>query len=246
MGRVAPRGAPLDLAFVWRAALGDTPGSRRALPRHRSRQACAPAAAGAAGRGTAPPARRRTAAGRAAPAPAAWPLAGLSARFPDWRFSLGIEPVLLTQLREWPTATPAPTAPGRRPRWAPATRRRRTPRRSWPAWPGWPASDSGGDRGRPLCRRRPGPSRHSGVARRLRAGPAGQAGGRRRRMQPGASSLPGPSSPGLDLSSGSLGDYGAGVDRPRAGRRRGGRRPQRAGGQGHGGGAGCTTTRTIG
>ena len=30
-----------------------------------------------------------------------WPgWRGLSARFPDWRFSLGIEPVLLTQLRD--------------------------------------------------------------------------------------------------------------------------------------------------
>jgi molecular chaperone Hsp33 len=75
MGRVAPRGGSLDLAFVWRAELGIHTDPQGRVFDTVLQEACAT--------------------GGALPG-----LAGLSARFPDWRFSLGIEPVLLTQLRD--------------------------------------------------------------------------------------------------------------------------------------------------
>jgi hypothetical protein len=85
MGRVLPRTAPLDVAFVWRAELGihrDTAGRFFDTTLD---DACAPAAAGGASTG---------ADGSLAA------LAGLHTQFPDWQFSLGLEPVLLTQLRD--------------------------------------------------------------------------------------------------------------------------------------------------
>jgi hypothetical protein len=76
MGRIAARTSPLDLAFVWRAALGIHWDSTGRFVDDALAQACAPSAGALAA------------------------LSGLSSRFPDWRFSLGIEPVLLTQLRD--------------------------------------------------------------------------------------------------------------------------------------------------
>jgi hypothetical protein len=94
MGRVAARSSPLDLAFVWRAALGVHQGPDGSFFDTVLEQACAPAAAPAAP--------------GAAPATGATPevsgtlpdLLALPAKFPDWHFSLGVEPVLLTQLRD--------------------------------------------------------------------------------------------------------------------------------------------------
>ena len=75
MGRVATSAGSLDLAFVWRAELGI----------HRDPQ----------GRFFDKALQEACVSGGVLPG-----LAGLSARFPGWRFSLGIEPVLLTQLRD--------------------------------------------------------------------------------------------------------------------------------------------------
>ncbi len=75
MGRVAADAGSLDLAFVWRAELGIHKDPQGRFFDGVLQDACAP--------------------GGALPG-----LAGLSARFPDWRFSLGIEPVLLSQLRD--------------------------------------------------------------------------------------------------------------------------------------------------
>jgi hypothetical protein len=92
MGRVARRASPVDLAFVWRAALGIHQDSVGRFIDQTLEQACtAGAASGSA----------QSSAGAAPPVAGTLPaLAGLSSRFPGWRFSLGIEPVLLTQLRD--------------------------------------------------------------------------------------------------------------------------------------------------
>jgi hypothetical protein len=77
MGRVARRDDPLDLAFVWRAELGVHRDRTGAFFDRVLQDSCSPAE------------------------PSNLPaLAGLPARFPEWRFSLAIEPVLLTQLRD--------------------------------------------------------------------------------------------------------------------------------------------------
>lgn len=75
MGRVATRGRSLDVAFVWRAELGIHKDPEGRFFDGVVQQACA--------------------LGGGLPG-----LAGLSKRYPDWRFSLGIEPVLLSQLRD--------------------------------------------------------------------------------------------------------------------------------------------------
>ncbi len=75
MGRVVPRSSPLDLGFVWRMELGIHRDEQGRFFDSTLELACAP--------------------GAGLPA-----LAGLTSRYPDWRFSLGIEPVLLTQLRD--------------------------------------------------------------------------------------------------------------------------------------------------
>jgi hypothetical protein len=91
MGRIPTRTSPLDLAFVWRAALGIHRDSTGGFIDQTLEQACTPAASGSA----------QGSAGAAPSGAGSLPaLAGLSSRFPDWRFSLGIEPVLLTQLRD--------------------------------------------------------------------------------------------------------------------------------------------------
>lgn len=105
MGRVAARSAPLDLAFVWMAALGVHRSPDGSFFDAALEQACTPGSATASGE---PAASTGDAAGDAVPeAEAAPPASGnlpallaLPGRFPDWRFSLGIEPVLLTQLRD--------------------------------------------------------------------------------------------------------------------------------------------------
>jgi hypothetical protein len=81
MGRVAVRSQPLDVAFVWRAALGVHRGAGGTFFDTALEQACNPSAED--------------------------PFAGdllalivLRDTFPDWHFSLGIEPVLLAQLRD--------------------------------------------------------------------------------------------------------------------------------------------------
>jgi len=79
MGRIAARTSPLDLAFVWRAVLGIHRDSTGRFVDDVVAEACAAEPAGA---GT------------------LLALSGLSSRFPEWRFSLGLEPVLLTQLRD--------------------------------------------------------------------------------------------------------------------------------------------------
>jgi hypothetical protein len=75
MGRVATRSSALDLAFVWRAELGIHRDPQGRFIDNALEEACADGG----------------------PLPA---VAGLGARFPDLRFSLGVEPVLLTQLRD--------------------------------------------------------------------------------------------------------------------------------------------------
>ena len=75
MGRVSTLADSLDLAFVWRAELGIHKDPQGRFFDKALQEACG---SGGVLQG----------------------LAGLSARFPDWRFSLGIEPVLLTQLRD--------------------------------------------------------------------------------------------------------------------------------------------------
>ena len=100
MGRVAIRAVPLDLAFVWRAALGVHRGPDGSFFDAVLEQACAPGAATA----STVPAQSGEAAAEAGVASAASgnlpALLALPGRFPEWRFSLGIEPVLLTQLRD--------------------------------------------------------------------------------------------------------------------------------------------------
>ena len=101
MGRVAARTAPLDLAFVWRAALGVHRGPDGSFFDAALEQACAPNAAAESSDAAAQT-------GNPAEETAALPatsgnlpaLLALPAKFPDWRFSLGVEPVLLTQLRD--------------------------------------------------------------------------------------------------------------------------------------------------
>ncbi len=77
MGRVAPREDPLDLAFVWRAELGVHRDRAGVFFDRVLEQACSSADSGDL-----------------------LALAGLAARFPQWRFGLALEPVLLTQLRD--------------------------------------------------------------------------------------------------------------------------------------------------
>lgn len=77
MGRVASREDPLDLAFVWRAELGVHRDRAGVFFDRVLEQACSTTDPG--------------------DLPA---LAGLAGRFPEWRFSLAIEPVLLAQLRD--------------------------------------------------------------------------------------------------------------------------------------------------
>ena len=102
MGRIAPRASTLDLAFVWRASLGIHRDSAGRFIDDTLEQACAAAVAADASASVGAPAS--DGAPGAAPTASAFGtlsgLAGLSARFPDWRFSLGVEPVLLTQLRD--------------------------------------------------------------------------------------------------------------------------------------------------
>ena len=104
MGRVAARTSTLDLAFVWRASLGIHRDSAGRFIDDVLEQACAPSAAGPADASSAAAGATSGAEPSAAGSPATTGvlpgLAGLSGRFPDWRFSLGIEPVLLTQLRD--------------------------------------------------------------------------------------------------------------------------------------------------
>jgi hypothetical protein len=98
MGRVPARTTPLDLAFVWRAELGIHRDAAGRFIDTTLDAACAPAAAGS-GEGAGSDGSGDGAAS-AAPAGGLVSLAGLSTRFPTWQFSLGVEPVLLTQLRD--------------------------------------------------------------------------------------------------------------------------------------------------
>ena len=108
MGRVATRSAPLDLAFVWRAALGVHRGPDGSFFDAALEQACAPGAAlgftSPAAQSGDPAAQAGDPAAQAAVAPAASgnlpALLALPGTFPEWRFSLGVEPVLLGQLRD--------------------------------------------------------------------------------------------------------------------------------------------------
>ena len=75
MGRVASTSSPLDLAFVWRAELGIHRDADGRFMDTAIAEACA------------------------ADGPLTG-LAGLGGRFPAWRFSVGVEPMLLAQLRD--------------------------------------------------------------------------------------------------------------------------------------------------
>jgi hypothetical protein len=79
VGKAAPRDTPLDLAFVWPVSLGIHRDADDVFYDQVLEKAIAPAADGAGDlRG----------------------LLGLSGRFSDWDFTLALEPVLLTQLRD--------------------------------------------------------------------------------------------------------------------------------------------------
>lgn len=75
MGRVNARAGSLDVAFVWRAELGIHKDTQGRFFDTVVQDACGP---------------NGTLSG----------LAGLATRFPGWRFTVGIEPVLLSQLRD--------------------------------------------------------------------------------------------------------------------------------------------------
>lgn len=99
MGRVAVRTTPLDIAFFWRAALGIHSGPDGRFLDQTLEQACAP------GGGDGPAVAGSTAdgaqsAGTGAGTGGLAALVALPDKFPGWSFSLGIEPVLLAQLRQ--------------------------------------------------------------------------------------------------------------------------------------------------
>jgi hypothetical protein len=79
LGKVAPREAPLDLAFVWPVALGIHRDPSGAFYDDVLERAVAPA-------------DQSSSSVRA--------LADLASRFPGWQFTLALEPILLTQLRD--------------------------------------------------------------------------------------------------------------------------------------------------
>ena len=79
VGKAAPRDTPLDLAFVWPISLGIHRNADGAFYDQALEQAIAPVADGAGDlRG----------------------LLALSGRYSDWNFTLALEPILLTQLRD--------------------------------------------------------------------------------------------------------------------------------------------------
>ena len=210
MGRVAPRGGSLDLAFVWRAELGIHQDPQGRFFDTVVQEACAT--------------------GGALPG-----LAGLSGRFPDWRFSLGIEPVLLTQLRDMADGyTRADGSEAGAVRWAPTIRRPRTPRRSLSAWPATPRSDTVEVAAAPYA----GPDLGLLATQGWRDGFEQIQLGKQELVQTLGLGAP---SVGRVLARSrpdqrQPGRLRSGVDRPRAGGRRSGRRSQRAAGRGHRGG----------
>lgn len=78
VGKAPPREAPLDLAFVWPVSLGIHRDADGVFYDHVLEEAVSNVGAGADLRG----------------------LLELAGRFPEWRFTLAVEPVLLTQLRD--------------------------------------------------------------------------------------------------------------------------------------------------
>ena len=225
MGRVAARTAPLDLAFVWRAALGVHRGPDGSFFDAALEQACAPNAAAESSDAAAQT-------GNPAEETAALPatsgnlpaLLALPGKFPDWRFSLGVEPVLLTQLRDMADGYTRTDESGSAVEVSGDDPAAKNVAAVLAGLAGLAQKDAIEVALSAYAGPESGASRHPKLARRFRADPVGQAGTRADHAACGAAfrSLV----PGLRPDYGQPRGLWRRVDRPRPRRRRGGRGSQ--------------------